>query len=296
MKTELQDFLKFKALREVYYNDMVDASVKNIRSQNTLTASRFALWNVISAFIAFTLLCSLKLTETVVEILTLQSETDIIPVGELITTNNVYHVSFALFTLIFLIFCTVFGACSAKDKIQQKKQSLKLDTIFDLLFLFFSSLFIVVVCLSTFIAKEPSNLLIIVFSVYSLFSLVVYSAYSIFIYLKLKKISVFDKNAEDIFQNKFKKYRELNEKIDKTRIKLMRDKKSILEIYKAIDSDDLDENDLKHLQTILDEIARINEAKNQKKIDAEKVKVKYKNDIKEYLGIEKSEKNLIVND
>ncbi len=296
MKTELQNFLKFKALREVYYMDMADASVKNIKSNNTLIASRFALWNVISAFIAFTLLCSLKLTETVVEISTFQSETDIIAVGELINTNNIYHVSFVLFTLIFLIFCTVFRSFSAKEKMQKKNQPLELNTIFDLLFLFSSALSIVIVCIPTFLAKEPSNLLIIMFSVYSFLSLIAYSAHSIFIYLKLKKISGFDKNAEDVFQNKFKRYRELNEKIEKKRIKLMRDKNSLLEIYKAIDSDDLDDNDIKHLQTILDEIARINKAKNQKKIDAENAKIQYKNDIKEYLGIEKSEKNLIIND
>lgn len=296
MKTELHDFLKLNELTDSSYNDMVNASVKNMDSNNTLLAFRFARTNCISVFIAIVLFCSLKMTETATEIFRLQSSMDLTAVGELINTNNIYHISFVLITFFFLILNTIANSCIVKNKMEENNNSLDFNTIFDLLFLFFTALFFIGVFILTFLEKEPSNIYVINLSFYCLLSLVLYSAYSIFIYFKVKKFSGFDKNAESIFQNKLNKYRTLNEQINKERNEIIKDKNSILEIYEALESDSLDERQLDSLKTILNEISRINKEKNQKKIDAEKEKNQYKKDIKEYLDIENTEKSFIIND
>ncbi len=217
----------------------------------------------------------------------------LLAIVSLFTTSYTEETNLIIFLfLIFLNFSNVYVNIKIKDKTKADFSPLVFVLIIvlsiSILVISFSFLF-------SFLILE-SNALLVYLVITSIVLFALLSAESFYLYSQFKKISTIDKNIATLFNQKIDELSELRKQVKNKQDKIMDNKDSLLNLYDAIDSDTLKENDLIHLNDLLEKIIETNKMRNLRKEEEERKKFIYKKEIEKYLEIEIKEKNVIVND
>lgn len=197
---------------------------------------------------------------------------------------------FFLFSFIVLDFYSIYRSALVKDKAE-----IEYYPIVFILMIILGTLSFLSFCFSLSSALEIesySRLLYLGFSSVALRSLLVFD--DLLLYNKFNKIEKIDKNIVSLFEQKNKEFSLLENAVIKKQNDIMNNRKSLLEIHEALDSDRLNSDEFECLKNLLKNITNANKDRKFKIKEEEREKHLYKKEIEEYLEIE-NEKT-IVND